>query len=164
MANENLIQTIQTEISKAGSAARFNVQGIPQHVHNNIDAPFAYQPSLSYTGTVLEGDAIGPVSPTPLLFPNGWTVDFQDTSSPSAGAYIVTHSLNTDYYSVVVTPLENNPNNPTFVGVNIQTNPSNFLLYFFDTKTQAFVDCGFTFVLVNTVNKLSLPPKYTFNG
>lgn len=164
MANENLIQTIQTEISKAASTARFNVQGVPYHIHNSVDAPYAYQPVLTYVGTVETGVAATPLPPAPLLAPKGWTFAYQDPASPTAGQYVVIHNLNTTFYSVVVTPYESIPGFPTYACADIQLGLNDFTINLVDTKTQAAIDHGFTFLLTNVNNKTNVPVQYVFNG
>lgn len=155
---------IQSGISKAGNSAQFNVQGTQYHIHNGIDAPFAYQHTVTYMGTVETGVVATPLPPIALMAPQGWKFSYKDPVSPVAGQYLIVHNLNTTFYSVVVSPYESTPGLPTYVTVDLQLGLNSFTINIVDTKTQSATDHGFTFALTNVTNKINVPVKYVFNG
>jgi hypothetical protein len=140
MPNEQqIIQMIQTEISKAGSNARFNVQGIPQHVHNNIDAPLVYQPILTYIGLVGLNGEVG-------ILPTGWTVIYNGT-----GNYSIVHNLNSFLYSVIAFPVG-------VSAVGLATTDNNIAE--FTWTDGSAVDTPFYFILTQVNNKKVTLPTY----
>lgn len=92
--DEQLVrQIVQQEIQKNNSGSRFGFNQIPRHIHNNIDSPFTFQPTITYIGLIGLTGTIG-------ILPTGWTVEYTPT-----GDYVVRHNLNTNLYSVVASPV-----------------------------------------------------------
>lgn len=156
--NEQQVRSIaQQEIQKNEVGSRFQVKPIQQHVHNNIDAPVTFQPILNYAGNVLAGD-FGVTNPLPTLLPRGWSVSYV-TAGPLTGAYQVTHNLNTLSYGVSPCASSENPATLSAVITNVELNPNNFLVLFYNTSG-SLIDCGFSFVLTQINNKKQTIPTY----
>lgn len=142
MPNEQQIrQIVQQEISSYASRSRFNVQGIPQHIHNGVDAPITFQPVLTYIG-LLSADEIG-------ILPTGWTAVKNGT-----GDFTIIHNLDTFAYAVVASPTGLTGD------VDITTDNNNAELSWFAAGTNTPQDTPFYFILTTIANKKTSLPTY----
>jgi hypothetical protein len=91
---KNLLKMVQ----RGAAASRFNVQSIPYHVHNGVDAPQVFSPTLTYVGRV-PYDLTEPG--LEYILPVGWTI-----INHGGNYYEVVHNLDTFSYVVVVTPYQ----------------------------------------------------------
>jgi len=127
----------------------------PQHVHNNIDAPFIYSPTMVYVGVVRFENGFY----RNLPFPQGWGVE---KSLSVDGRYRITHNLNTVLYTVQITPLSTDPPFavPTPLASCIfDTTPTTFEVQFLDIGGVPR-DTSFHFNLTVINNNKSGWPSY----
>lgn len=68
MNEEKIRQIIRDEIDRSGNRDTYSVAQVPRHIHNGVDAPFAFTPSVTFAGFVLSTGI--PTTP----FPKGWLV------------------------------------------------------------------------------------------
>jgi hypothetical protein len=81
-----VVQTMNSQMSAYSTAK------VPYHIHNGVDAPYAYQSTFTYIGFIGLDAGIG-------ILPTGWSVTKLGT-----GDYQVVHNLNTFAYAVVASP------------------------------------------------------------
>lgn len=140
---------IQQGIGQTSQLNRFNVGNTQRHIHNDVDAPYAFQPILNYVGQItLDGSSTAVVS----MLPKGWTV----AHTASSGIFTVTHNLNTLLYSIAVTPLFAGN---TFEVANVVQNANSFTVRTFFYPAQ-LADQAFNFILTNPFNRLTKIPSY----
>lgn len=144
--NETQIRTIiRQEIQTNTSSSRFALNSIPKHIHNDIDSPTIYQPTLIYTGKIAYNGST-------ILLPRGWTATQVDVAG-----YSVTHNLNTLLYTVIATPTQSLNNVVSPVVSEFQ---NTFEIYWFDSAS-AQSPTSFDFALINVANKAQKNPTYT---
>ncbi len=68
------------EVQNYNAGARFQLNPIQRHIHNNLDSPYAFQPIVNYIG-LIEDDG------TADLLPKGWTAELV------TNYYVITHNL-----------------------------------------------------------------------
>ena len=152
MPEEQIRALIRQEIQRSDNASRFRLNPTNRHIHNNVDAPFVFQPQVAYAGFVYDDATIG--NP----FPKGWTVE-----SLGTGIYRVTHNLSNLGYSVVVTAIGNPLVPSAFPGWQILQDYDAFDVLMYDTALQTNLDNSFTFLLTFVNNKSEVPPQYSQN-
>lgn len=147
-----MLQLVRSEIQKASSASRFQLTMTSKHIHNNVDAPFVFQPSMNYGG-IVQLDGVG------LALPKGWTVTYNGT-----GSYTITHNLNTTLYVAMVSPILS----ITLPVASVTPGDNSFEVLWTDTGTptdpRVRSDTSFSFLLVDLTNKSDSPPSYKFTG
>jgi hypothetical protein len=147
--NEQAIRAlVQQEIKAHSSSARFGLNSIPRHIHNNVDSPFVFQPLLTYIGFVnYDG--------TSLFLPKGWTINY-DGGSP--GAYAITHNLSTSNYAAIACAQQSTN---TVVDVVISQFSSSIEFDWFSAGAVAPADTSFTFIISLLNNSQQTNPLYT---
>ncbi len=150
MNEQQIRQLIQQEIQGHASSARFGLNSIPRHIHNNLDSPYVFQPILIYIGSI---DGTGGVN----LLPNGWTL------AGGVGVYTVTHNLGSDAL-YVVTASASADFGSGFDVVNI-SNPNGTSVTFqvFNPSTLSLSVCNFFFSLTVINNRSQQLPTYYGN-
>lgn len=134
-------QIVREEISKSNSGGRFNIQNLPYHTHNGVDAPFALQPLVTYIGLIGFHGTVG-------ILPTGWTAVYGST-----GQYQVTHNLGTIQYVVVASAA----GNAAFVDI---TNDDKLVEFDWFNAASAAQDTPFYFTLSVANNRKVAPPTY----
>lgn len=140
---------IQQGIGQTSQLNRFNVGNTQRHIHNDVDAPYAFQPILNYVG-IINLDVSS--NATVAMLPKGWTV----THIANSGIFTITHNLNTLLYAVVVTPLFSGN---TYEVANAVRSANSFTVRTFFYPAQ-LADQAFNFILTNPFNRLSKMPSY----
>jgi len=140
---------IQNQIGQASQLGRFNVGNTQRHIHNDIDAPYAFQPILNYVGNISLDVSNNAVI---QMLPAGWTV----SHTANSGIFIVTHNLNTLLYAVAVTTIFAGN---TYEVAHVVLSANSFsVTTFFYPATPA--DQAFNFILTNPFNRLAKLPSY----
>lgn len=146
----DLQKQIQLGVQAGAAGARFGLNAIPRHTHNNVDSPYVFQPILTYVGFIpYTGNVINTVLQS--LIPKGWTVVYNGT-----GSYSITHNLNTTLY-VVVASAQQSTNQ--IVSPVIEMFQNSFDVNWFDTNPVA-QNTSFTFNLTVIGNRSQTLPTY----
>lgn len=153
-------QIAQQEIQNAAGRSAYQVNNIPFHTHNGVDAPVVYSATQQYVGFVpSDGDVTGGSTNGYVFFPQGWRAE--RIGFPANILYKVYHNLNTDYYSLSLTPtgVDNSPG-PAPGAILM---PNEFWCTF---RTEAGVSypIDFSFILVTVNNSNQSIPQYTTRG
>lgn len=141
MNDSQIRQIVREEISRSSAGGRFNIQSLPYHTHNGIDAPFATQPLITYIGLIGLTGTVG-------ILPTGWTVAYTPT-----GRYQVTHNLGSFQYIINATPA----GTIGLVAISIDDNIVEF--DWFDASSTA-QNTPFFFTLSIANNRKVAPPTY----
>ncbi len=139
-------QIVQQELHKTAQSNRFNVQNQGRHIHNDLDAPYVFQPILTYVGQIGSDGTVG-------LLPNGWTASWNGSST---GAYSIFHNLNSRLYGVVASATQST-NTPALPVINPFENQ--FDIDFFSV-VPSHQDTSFSFILTIINNKTTKIPTY----
>lgn len=148
MDEQKTRQIVQQEIQKHASDARFTLNSIPRHIHNDIDSPYVFQPILNYAGIVVWNG----VTVIGATLPRGWSVSYVST-----GKYIVTHGLPASAI-YVVNAIANQSTNMLVAAV-VTYFVGSFSITWGDT-TPAFYDTSFSFLLTVINNRSTQLPVY----
>lgn len=150
----DLKQQIQQGIQQAASANRFQLSGIPRHVHNGIDSPVVFQPIITYVGLV---SFLG----ISVFLPKGWTV----AQGTVPGNYVVTHNLGPGVlYTVSAIPSADSGSGHDSISYSIGSNNNNVDFFIFNTTTGAASVCDFQFTLTVVNNRSAQIPSYTITS
>lgn len=155
MISQEIQQFVRQQIQQAASANRFQLSGIPRHIHNNVDSPFVFQPTATYVGKVLSsGDSSVPF---PVSF---------SSIQVATGEYFVKTGFDETFYVPLICPSGNAISPSIFVSWIVETVTggtygSGFYVTFFDTSTQTNTDTDFYFMVTNISNQSPIPPQYT---
>lgn len=148
MTDPKITQQIQAEIQRQQAESRFQLTPTVRHIHNGTDAPFAYQPTLSYTGLIqLDGTA--------LALPTGWSVTYEGT-----GQYNINHNLNTTFYVCMVSPILS----VTLPIASVTPGDTVVTVAWTDTLTGTVSDTTFSFLLVDATNRNTTPVSLQIAG
>lgn len=145
MNEQDVRALIQQEIHKTSQSGRFNVTNTQRHIHNNIDSPYAFQPILTFVGSIGSDGTI-------FLLPKGWSASHDDV-----GQYSIVHNLGTRQYSVVTSALQST--NVVAVPVIQPLLDNSFSINWFNTSP-TIKDTAFNFLLTNVNNKSQKIPTY----
>lgn len=154
LTEQQVRQIAQQEIAKGNNSSRFQLSPTSRHIHNNVDAPFVYLPTLTYGGKVLSsGESSVP-------FPSSFRA-----RQIATGLYFITTNMDESSYSVICSPAGNAIVPVNFVShiietVNDGTYGSGFYVCFFDTSTQVNTDTDFYFQLFQVANTGDAYTKY----
>lgn len=144
MNDSQILQTIRSEIHKTSQSNKFNVSSIQRHIHNDLDAPYVFQPILTYVGRVNSDGTVA-------LLPVGWTV-----TALGSGEYLIRHNLNTYLYSVTFASQNLN----TLVAPSLLMEKDDFDVTWNTTEIPTGTDSSFCFILTNIDNKSTKIPRY----
>lgn len=136
---------VQQEIQAAASRGQFNVRDSNLHIHNGVDAPFAFETQAIYGGLIQEDG-------TPLLAPTGWKIE-----KVSTGTYDMTHNLGSELCVAVASPVLSG----SAPVCSVLAFPNVLEISWYDTISHGFKDTTFYFIMINTQNKSRNPVKYT---
>ena len=143
---------VRQELSQANAAARFQINPIQRHIHNNLDSPYVFQPTMTYIGYVgYDGSTI--------LLPKDWTVE-----KISTGFFTVTHNLNTLQYAVTASPAQStNETGEPVIETFDTTVDINWFNYSNGAVSPIAFDTSFYFILVVSNNRSTQQPIYGGN-
>jgi len=79
-------QIIQEEIKRNQVASKFNVTSVPQHIHNNVDSPFVFQPILTYIAFIPYDGSL--TSGLEYILPTGWSIEHPVLSLSFTAAFV----------------------------------------------------------------------------
>lgn len=143
MNPDQIRQLVRQEIQAQSSVSRFTLNTNSRHIHNGTDSPLAYQPIVTYVGSVTSTGGS-------TLLPAGWTVDHSAT-----GVYTITHNLNTSLYVVT-----GNANSTKTVLIVTNLASNSFTVNLFETIFLALASTDFYFSLTVPVNNSPQVPVY----
>ncbi len=115
-------QQVDARIQAFMASGQFNLNRIPYHVHNGKDSPFIYLPTMQYSGYI-QGD--GTLSRT-RPYPSGWS-----GSRTGNGAYLITHSINSTFYTVDASMVATSGNPRPMIPVISSQGATSFALVWF---------------------------------
>lgn len=150
MTEQRVREIARDEMRQQGNKDTYSVAKVPRHVHNGVDAPYAYSPQQVFAGNVPYDIFIGGIT---FIIPKGWVVRYDGT-----GIYTLIHNFGTLAYSTVATGTQSTNEVVTPI---ITYLPNEVTLTWFDASgTFTEVDTSFCFVIVLLVNKSINPPSY----
>lgn len=131
-----VIQTINSQMSSYSTAK------VPFHLHNGVDSPAIFSPTITYIGLIGLTGTIG-------ILPKGWSVTYNGT-----GDYTITHNLNSFSYSVVASPAG-------LTGLVDLTTGNDVVEFSWFDASSSPQDTPFYFILVATSGKNIPNPIYS---
>lgn len=146
--DERIRQIVRQEMQESKSGSRFGLNPIQRHVHNGVDSPYAFQPSITYGGFIESDGAVS-------LLPKGWLCE-----QVSTGNYTITHNLNSQLYFVVASAQQSTNAVVTPVIESFQ-NTTSFGWFVYDSGGPIALDTAFNFLLFLIGNKNAQVPSYT---
>lgn len=142
----SLQNTIQGEIAAHATGARFGLNSIPRHTHNNVDSPYTFQPILNYVG-IVESNAVV------ALFPKGWKL-----TKTATGQYTITHNLGLSALYTIMVTIHDEGNSAS---AGVQTPITNRNAFVVDTyNSLGAVNNGFHFLVTVINNRSQTLPIY----
>lgn len=145
-------------MQSAGNRDTFSVSQVPRHIHNGIDAPYAFTPTAIYGGIIV-------TSEFPATMPTGWQIIKTGT-----GSCQVQHNLgNFDQLMWVASPIgAGGATLPvpiivpgTFTSFFPNANGVVEFSWFDANNAAAAIDTTFYFIGIQVNNKNTSPTRYT---